>query len=175
MFGQLHICFCVDFEMKLIMRLKSWLSALICGCLRLRQMKDLWFNAWSLQLIGISRHLTTEPKIEQWYSPNTLTGLFIWIAEFLNVCNTIQNLRSPLILRYFSGSNEVSHHLFTVPYSIMSWPHCYYLHFSLFSPFLDLGEWVIKVGVLPGHQRHSSGAPPLRGQLWLAWRCGQTN
>lgn len=42
---------------------------------------------------------------------------------------------------------------------------------SFCSLFIDLGKWVHKVGVFPEHQRHSSGAPPLRGQLWLTWGC----
>lgn len=46
---------------------------------------------------------------------------------------------------------------------------------SLMFPLLDLGQWGNKVGVFPGHQRHSSGASSLRGQLWVTWRCGQTN
>lgn len=37
----------------------------------------------------------------------------------------------------------------------------------------DLGERVVEAGVLPGHQRHPSGASPLRGQLRFPWRRGQ--
>lgn len=32
-------------------------------------------------------------------------------------------------------------------------------------PSVDLGERGGEAGLLPGHQRHSTGAPPLRGQL----------
>lgn len=47
---------------------------------------------------------------------------------------------------------------------------------SLFSPpRSDLGERVVEAGVLPGHQRHPSGASPLRGQLRFSWRRGQIN
>lgn len=52
---------------------------------------------------------------------------------------------------------------------------CGYSVKSPFSPCSDLGERVVEVGVLPGHQRHPSGASPLCGQLRFSWRRGQIN
>lgn len=42
-------------------------------------------------------------------------------------------------------------------------------------PFPDLGEWGNKAGVFPRHQRHSTGASPLRGQLRVPGGGGQTH